>query len=208
MFWVLILLLFFPISAIFINTMPYSGRAHMTPSSKAIRPAAIPVREAAGPSVPALPAVETAFGKERIKGIYFYGEGKPLSRVEGDSLVLAAEGSSSWAYARLVLREELDLWNDSIAFLARCEEGKEILKVGMMDNTMRTMPEKNNFFIKLTSDWQKVVIGRDRVRTGGIDESKVVSINFIINADSGPQKSVSKIYIKDFRIFQKDNEFN
>ena len=223
MFWVLVLLLILPVGAVFINmggnTVPVraNGRVRSALSARPDRnPVVLPGETAETlkttvPSGPAenisnnpdpiqVPAEEPTFAKGCIKAIRFYGSAKPHSKVEGANLVLIAKDSPAWAYARLDFEEELNLWNDSIIFFARCLEGREILKVGMTDNTSRTTPKNDSSFIELTPDWQKIVIDRSKVRTSGIDESRVVSIEFIITAASGRQKEKSEIHIKDFDI--------
>lgn len=182
-FWIVILLLTLPLSSLLIKPKPL----------------------AANPQQTAEPQPSQSFGKEYIAGINFYGGAKPQSRIDEESLVLVAVDEAKWAYAQIDFRQQVDLWGNSITFLTKGGTGKEILKIALIDINRRTTGA-NGHCIKLTTDWQKVTIDAEEIKTANIDKGKVGHIKFIIDSVSRKKESGGTIYIKDFAIRKDSHE--
>ncbi len=200
-FWVLMLLLIFPMGFLFMKPARKMNvnmaRSFRSPVALTVE---LPILTEVQESRPVQPRGSRSFDRKYVASINFYGAAKPQSKINEGSLMLVASGEAKWAYAKLDFREQVNIGDNSITFLAKGALGREILKIALADANRRTAHMDELYSIELTTDWQKITIGAEEIKTASIDRSRIAYIKFVIDSVSPKKEGGRTIYIKDFAI--------
>ena len=135
-----------------------------------------------------------------VEGIDFYGGAQPLSKIVDGTMELIAQEGPAQSYATVNFKQEVNLRDNSLVFLARGAQGGEVLKISVVDSNRRAMHTDDMYRVALTADWQEIAISQEVIPAGSINASSVAYIKLIIGTGAREKNSGAAMYIKDFSL--------